>query len=515
METGVNGAVREYMVTIRLREPLSIGARPQVGNDIHSVRYIPGTVWRGALAAEKMRRTGWRWSDSEAQAWLDKHFNSPNRFGDCRAEGSRLVTADEYRPKHGGSHPSALLRGVNTRTSAASDDEYRGPALSQEVRIRQVPRWEETQGVRTEIVMHSAVDARTGAVEPGKLFSVECVEAAPQMVFEGKSMLLESLLADELFRPVGEEGWEVEISLGRKRTSGNGRVLLSIKPKPQNGTAERLRRTQLQSLRQPFWVHVTVRSDLLLYDPFLQETLALDLAKHVLAEETSGASSGVVITKCQSWRMISIRAGWNQTWGRPKETAMCVAAGSVYSYLVKLEEPDGFDRLVDRATKAMRDGIGWRRAEGFGEIEINFGALPDETTTDPSEEATDKDSGDHDVTDKLILAVTEYMDAYGTRPLPERAIMHRISRGIVRGDWSVDGFLEKDPDRGYLANIMKRNASRTGVAEFFGGLQGLYEELQRAFKSYDSPPKGRDLLVQFILIVLAEYRIRKEKEGPQ
>jgi CRISPR-associated protein Csx10 len=110
-------------------------------------------------------------------------------------------------------------------------------------------------------------------------------------------------------------------------------------------------------------VVVTLLSDAILRGPDGQTNADLDGALSRLLELPD--------LKAQtSFLQIKTVSGFNRKWGLPLPQTWALAAGSVAVY-----RADDIDAQQLRA--AVRDGIGERRAEGFGRLAVNWHTWPD------------------------------------------------------------------------------------------------------------------------------------------
>jgi hypothetical protein len=77
----------KFRVSLKTESVLSISKSRATGNDLETLRHIPGGVWRGAVAAALIREKrlgGQAHEDADFRAlFLDKSV----RFGDLRIEG--------------------------------------------------------------------------------------------------------------------------------------------------------------------------------------------------------------------------------------------------------------------------------------------------------------------------------------------------------------------------------------------------------------------------------------------
>jgi CRISPR-associated protein Csx10 len=106
---------------------------------------------------------------------------------------------------------------------------------------------------------------------------------------------------------------------------------------------------------------VWLLSDLLLSDRFLRPVVTAD----ALAEELS-ARLEIRLKVDRAFVRVSRTEGWNASWGLPQPSRIGLAAGSVIRFRTEggTVPPERWERLV-------REGLGDRRAEGFGEVAVD------------------------------------------------------------------------------------------------------------------------------------------------
>ncbi len=76
-------------VRLELESPLSILRQRGMGNQLGSLRFVPGRAWRGALAAEVMRERNLDAMSAHGDGVFKGLFlDRKVRFGDLRPEGA-------------------------------------------------------------------------------------------------------------------------------------------------------------------------------------------------------------------------------------------------------------------------------------------------------------------------------------------------------------------------------------------------------------------------------------------
>jgi hypothetical protein len=158
--------LKHYEVTLSMDQPLSIGSRPQFENHWSTLRYVPGSVWRGALAERIMQIKGL--SSNEKHEWMTRYFGDQARFSDCHGEGAKLVTLDLYEYKNYCGYRKSTLSDY-----LFSRDLVKLPvckACDMAPMIRVEGGWDNSKIV-TEITGHTAIDSSTSAFLAVALFT--------------------------------------------------------------------------------------------------------------------------------------------------------------------------------------------------------------------------------------------------------------------------------------------------------------------------------------------------------
>ncbi len=169
-------------------------------------------------------------------------------------------------------------------------------------------------------------------------------------------------------------------ALGGRQTTGIGAVTMTA----EDGQAASERRDALkqrvQQMSQRFgemarvmaglgatikgWQPTTIFTVNLLSDALLTEQGWLPTSE--LSEAMLREATGITATRLRSFASTGIAGGWNVTWQRPKQTALSTDMGSVFVFAAETLGDDDYNQLV----KLEQNGIGDRRAEGFGQVSI-------------------------------------------------------------------------------------------------------------------------------------------------
>ena len=360
-------------VSLITEAPLAISRWRATGNELETLRHIPGTAWRGALAADIVRER-----KLEDHAHCDSRFHAlflegKVRFGDLRPEGAApwpLSARECSRNREHGVHDllvrSALGGVLPVECSFGPEDKACRSKLAVPpgffVPRHGDPAVPEASQPKVRISAHTAIDGAVLLPRPGQFFSSEVVEGGTR--FEGEVWLKDPALKAEFDQPR-------QLTIGRGATRGQGLAKLEIRPPLPSAANPRERLAQLNRRFEPKGLVAftcTLRSPCLVYDDWLcarSYLLPSDIA------EAAYAPRGELETyRLTAWfsRMMTI-GGWNARASLPKGDIHTLAPGSAFLF-TRSVAPGERDVEMDRLAgllAACETGIGERWEEGFGE----------------------------------------------------------------------------------------------------------------------------------------------------
>lgn len=381
----------EYTLTPRSR--ISAGVFGAVGNTrtVHST--IPGTVVRGALGS------AW-WSAQSGFAGADPQGTFDALFG----RAMRVYAAVPYLPPssaEGAARSLQLIPRSFARCKKGHSDATPDPWHDRAERdwlenrcpvcgggIKEGFGWEDESAwvvstTRTQLVSGAAVDEQ--------LFTRPALTARIRL-----RGAIEVVEPSELGEALDWLRREREVSIGGQRST-LGRCVMTVESsEPQETPAQTTMR-------------LVLRSPAILVDGL--GAPVLDLAAAVQRVITDGGGSGKV---SRSWSRPVVVSGWHGIAGLPKSEEWAVSAGST----VVIEGADE----VTRGT--LLRGLGVRRTEGYGEVEIaGVGAPP----------ATEKveDEGTVDRVNELRSSFGDSSSAVLTGMLAQARLIARYRAGSV------------------------------------------------------------------------------------
>lgn len=443
--------MRALVYTLELQEPLLVTALAGDPGASESYDYIPGSTLRGLLAT--------RFADGQQGAGQSAAFRRLFLSGAVRflhaypvLDGLRAI-------------PTPLpLRGKDNE-----DDRFRASGS-----LAGRPSRTSSVHVQRDPLLGRAVRRRRGGRDQalGTVFRYEALSAGQR--FAG------AILADDerdlatlksLFEP---RDW----LLGRSRGAAFGRAKVvahdvvewdEVTPAPAG----------------PHFSLVLL-SDTILRDRLGRPVVAPD-------DTTLSAALGIAVqvqagptdTKVRS----TMAGGFNRHWRLPLPQSPALAAGSV----IALRTTNGQPPLPDRIAALLRDGIGERRAEGFGRVALNWdsdlapGAAPAEEA-DPSEAPPLAEPG-------LTLARSM------ARRLLDLAIDEAILR-FVQGYVWPETLSGRMPSNSQLARlrVLARRAQPSGdTAMVLGAFEDFRPTAKRAYERARLRGQPLDRWVQNLL----------------
>jgi CRISPR-associated protein Csx10 len=227
--------------------------------------------------------------------------------------------------------------------------------------------------LKTRLQTRTGINRDWDIVENSVLYHREVIEEGTR--FWG-TVRLPADLAEDFKRFVIEVNDAQLIHLGTGRTRGLGHVNIRIEEHVEEETGrstfdERLQvfndavHTLLgtQQHKALFYFAITLHSPVILRDHWLR--YCNTLSKETLAElvKLENATFQEIYQNTSMMRVI----GWNGTWNTPRVQEYAIDTGSVFLFSSQNAEQG----LLDALFRLEQEGIGLRRAEGFGRICIS------------------------------------------------------------------------------------------------------------------------------------------------
>lgn len=330
-------------VTITLDTPLAVGRRT-LGNQVETLDFLPGSSLLPVIAR------------ACALAGID--VSSAIRRGDIRVSPLSPSVGDQpglpvpfalARPKNVGadgySFVNRLVQRDHDQQLKPLRDGYVAETASALTLVQVAPIQ------RTHNTIEDQVQRPTRIV--GGLFTYAAIPAGT--ILSGE-VTIRSDLAHRAVPAITALNGQPE-RLGRSKKDDYGAVTLQIgKPDTRSATVQ---------ARPDGLVTLWCLSDLLLRSPGLRATPTLK----TLCEVVAGAFGGDTRVELDdnTLQMVRVRRldSWQERWGMPRPSLLGLQAGSCIR--LRITPPPTADQLAAIA----RDGVGERRAEGYGRISIN------------------------------------------------------------------------------------------------------------------------------------------------
>ncbi|MFF0520681.1 RAMP superfamily CRISPR-associated protein [Actinomadura nitritigenes] len=311
-------------------QSLAIGGPAEVGFDKQSLPYVPGSTLRGALASVWIREHGKPTPGNPHREEFIELFERSVQFGPLLQEGTELVPLSAVFCKY-----PRTAECANWSIDAAVDP---GAHLCPHCGHGTETGKGQLQGVRVQRTLRARLDVR-GVPIDGHLFARHELERG--LAYRG--------------RLVGHHPWlahERTIWLGGK-TSTNGRTTIRIDPASVQVPAAPSRRPDGALV-------VRFTGPAVIVDDAGRPTLdPVDEIARVLGLDRSSVEDR------GAWIRPDRVGGWHLASGLPKPAEIAIAQGSVVALHLQ-DEPD-----PARLRRLAVEGLGLRRTEGFGTVEVN------------------------------------------------------------------------------------------------------------------------------------------------
>jgi len=331
--------VNVFRIDVTLKEPLTLGITPAVGNEVDTLGFIPATSLRGAIAASLFRSgnshlvekwfgvNGPRWTPALPMASAKKPcVPMPASFLREKSDDSQGIRN--------------IARVPIPDTPGAQWKRMTAPWIVLEGGHDPVPK-----AKTAETHMHLALHYARHANRESALFSRSAIDPADQKSFR-------AFVFDET-ETITKELLERRVFLGKRRSAGNGAAEL----RATRLDAETLVYSQKLSSDGRYFIQLLSDAIVVGADGGLQRTLSDADIRQALG------INDVVVS--QGFSTSASYPGWSNTWGVPRESAGVIHAGAVYE--LESKHPDFANRIMLLA----QHGIGIRRNEGFGWVAVN------------------------------------------------------------------------------------------------------------------------------------------------
>jgi CRISPR-associated protein Csx10 len=228
---------------------------------------------------------------------------------------------------------------------------------------------------------HTGIDRESGTVQEGILYNRNVFEEG--MRFWGAisvpddAKLLGTLT--DFFKQVGQTGL---VRVGTGRTRGMGRVTFNAKlvqdePASFTSFCKRLNKFHnllckeagTLALQDRYFFALTLHSPLILVDNFLRYQGTLD---DLTLKKLLGCDETIEINRIYQSAQMQRMTGWLEIWGVPRMNEYAIETGSVFLFSCNAaQDTPANEALLRQLFKLEEQGIGKRRAEGFGRVRVS------------------------------------------------------------------------------------------------------------------------------------------------
>lgn len=400
-----------YIVSLTLRSPTCVALRPTTpGQPTESLRYLTGTVLRGALAGLLLR--GRRYedgdlSDKERERFHQLFLSGEIIFGNAwprHGKGTtQIIPRTAWTQKRGGGWRGDQEPGSGVRDALAplllngaeqlTDDGF--DRFDQEFACASGDTWQKIE-VRRRLISRTALSRNEpdlpptprGVAAAGQLYSFEAIETgqeflaplsgAPGLLADLISLLRMDRATASILTVPDPSARQPElppsalVSMGQGRSRGMGRATASILtvPDPPARQPDKLAREAVAFTEragadsaETVYLPVTLLADTILRDDYLLPCSSGDpgvtLARYTSQPPPQGMRLHYAV---QSTRWVG---GWDELRRLPRPPQLAVQQGSVWVYAVPAAD---LSQAISWWLDVESQGLGERRGEGFGRL---------------------------------------------------------------------------------------------------------------------------------------------------
>lgn len=458
--------MKAIVYRITLLEPALVTALDGDPNSAVAHDFLPGSVLRGAMVGRylRLRRSAaLDAADREARRlFFDGSTRFLNGYPVPDGGGRTLPTPLSWHREKGTRDPIRDFAWGDGPDLVRKDGEQTNWELVREPFCRPVQGDEDEvrlERPRRRVSVHIKTDARRGrpTKEAGEIYRYDAL--AGGQTFEA-AVLCDGDADGDLVRELLADG---EVHMGGSVSAGYGRVHIGS----VRDVGDKWREAGGPLLPAPDGrLVVTLLSDVLLrnkYGQFVAEAEVLTQALSVALGVSLMPVNGGVFA---GFRTVG---GFNRKWGLPLPQALALRMGSVFVYQAPGCDPK-------RLTALEWQGIGERRAEGFGRLAFNWHQAsewrvrPDDRRVSKEPVAIPAGTAGHDLARRMVermfrqrldraLAAQAQALVKGASCWPHRSQLGRL-RAVV------DDALPRSPEEGrqrledFIKSVAKRQTAR-------------------------------------------------------
>ncbi|HPQ40871.1 MAG TPA: RAMP superfamily CRISPR-associated protein [bacterium] len=372
--------MRKYKLKAKLLSPLIVQKNRQ-SNVSGGLNYLPGSTFRGAVAGQFLRIAGEPGDDKFRRLFIDDPVMFPDLLPSDGVSGVSVplpMTAYSCKRKPG-FLSGEKKHGVVDELAAMCGAKIKGISQKEQFTCRKCKEdlkpfngfWNNNVSKprlftpSQSYSYHTGIDRTTGTLAESVFFMVEGIDpeyldndgkldsqflTGDVWLNDAQFEILNSLLSDPVFA-------------GSDKTRGHGELEVEIAPvehesfdveKWNDAFREKVNRETGVKLPEEVFFSIDLISAAILVDRFLRPTYELNL-------DLEGVH-------CESrfLKGTTVR-GWQSAWGLPKNEDRALMPGSVFLYRYTGSDRETLYRYLENVSI---NGVGLRRAEGFGRVNI-------------------------------------------------------------------------------------------------------------------------------------------------
>ncbi len=380
---------KEIKVVLKAETAISLLRSRSSNQFAKTLDYLPGSAVRGTFAEIFLNKRGANDADFQRifvneAIWFSDFFPS---FSDAPTLPAPATAAACKR--HGANHEESvrdrLLEAIVPNTASSLGEESKCPECEAPLE-RLKAGYFEINGSRSlvkpdkQLRMHVGISRATGSALHSLLFSYEMLveeklgkkkdEESKPLKFVGTVAAQDDAALEALAKVVPDRE---HLSIGHARTRGLGELMIEQRMPLARANALEARCRAFNEVvhakggdASMFYFAITLTSHLALRDRLGLPVLEGLNARHL------GLDEKMIPENCHkpvvSFLSTAVVSGWNAALGMPKPDTHALSRGSVVVFAI----PNDRDRsaLMSRLNDLEREGVGERRAEGFGSLMV-------------------------------------------------------------------------------------------------------------------------------------------------
>jgi len=536
------GRARRARITLRLREPMHLGAGGPIGNYQATRTHVPGSTLRGAIAWALIRRDR---RVTESPGFQELFVDEERRasFGDALAAvpgaGTPVVVPVTRRKRRPGADevdllPSELARQVvhEALEAAASTPNawLRGEAA--EAKLEEIPA-RPAAGVLRTVRTRVSIDRELGTAAEGRLFSIEQIEAASLLASSAGARSWPTTFVAEVrgLTPLGADLLAsldgVPLLVGAGRHHGLGAVSARIELDDTVEDEGAIARSRVERLTaevtdrvEDYAARCGVERPQLGGDAVLALVAMSDFVRdsgvdHPLAGVSPRAGQPV-----RTFLVPGTVGGYDQRKqsgkdgeGEPlKPLHPAVGVGSIYVYRVPKA---ALEEVLEAALGPLADGVGGCRESGCG----RFAVLEPEHRSAEWREDEDEDQDEEEpMSSELNVKTKNELVAAAERIAGKVGNKDSKNASQLRNLLQVSQTESEVP---VLRNFIRYQAARKSTKDFWQGIhQDVIEQLEAIGarnRGDDEPTRRcrRDEIVHFFGYLVRAYVYESSMSRPK